>query len=153
MTAFGANRMGSLRQTMLPQGCTNLPIEFQRCTTHMIEPMIPKKADVFIDDCALKGLKTRLRDEPIPGNSQIRKFIWDYAEKLQELLARIRESGATVLGTKMVLATPHLAMLGAIVLIEGMHVSHEITAKLKNWPSCRNPSEVQGFLGTVGIVR
>ena len=138
--------------TTLLQGYTNSPVEFQRRMTHMIEPMIPKKADVFIDNCALK-LKTKLRDELISGNSQIRKFVWDYAEKLQELLARIRESGTTVSGTKMVSATPHLAMLGAIVLIEGMHVSHVIMAKLKNWPSCRNPSEVQGFLGTVGVVR
>ena len=153
MMMFRANRMGSLRQMTLPEGYTNSPVEFQRRMTHIIEPMIPKKVDVFINDCTLKGLKTRLRDGLIPGNSQIRKFVWDYAEKLQELLARIRESSATVLGTKMVLVTPHLAMLGAIVSIEGMHVSHEITAKLKNWPSCGDPSEVQGFLGTVGVVR
>src|SRR5260370_31773470 len=78
MMAFGANRMGSLRQTTLPQGYTNSPAEFQRRTTHMIEPMIPEKADIFIDNCALKGLKTRFQDEPIPENSQIRKFVWEY---------------------------------------------------------------------------
>ena len=153
MTTFGANRMGSLRQTTLPQGYTNSPVEFQRRTTHMIEPMIPEKADVFIDDCALKGPKTSSQHEPIPENSQIRKFVWQYALNLQEMLARIFESGATVSGTKIVLATPCLAMLGAIVSIDGMHVSHEVTAKLKNWPPCRNPTEVRGFLGTVGVVR
>src|SRR6266446_9319970 len=115
MMTFGANRMGSLRQTTLPQGYTNSPVEFQRRTTHMIEPMIPDKADVFIDDCALKGPKTRSGDEPIQGNNQIREFVWNYARNLQELFTRILESGATVSGTKMVLATPRLAMLGAIV--------------------------------------
>src|SRR6266581_2895476 len=44
-------------------------------------------------------------------------------------------------------------MLGAVVSIHGMHVSHEVTAKLARWPSCRNPSEVQGFLGTIGVIR
>ena len=44
-------------------------------------------------------------------------------------------------------------MLGAIVSIDGMHVSHEITAKLKKWPSCWNLTEFQGFLGTVGVVQ
>ena len=119
----------------------------------MIEPMIPEKADIFIDDCALKGPKTLNQNESIPENPHIRKFIWDYALNLQEMLARISKSGATISGTKVVLATPCLAMLGAIVSIDGMHVSHEVTAKLKNWPSCRNPTEVQGFLGTVGVVR
>ena len=41
----------------------------------------------------------------IKGNDQIRQFIWEYAGIVQELLAHIKESGATVLGTKMVLAT------------------------------------------------
>ncbi len=119
----------------------------------MIEPMIPEIADVFINDCTLKGPKTLSQSEPIPENSQIRKFIWQYTLNLQEMLARILESGTTVSGSKIMLATPCLAMLGAIVLIDGMHISHEVTTKLKNWPSCRNPTEVHGFLGTVGIVR
>ncbi len=102
----------------------------------MIEPMIPEKADVFIDGCALKGPKTRSWDETIPENPQIQKFVWPYAQNLQEMLARIHKSGAMVSGTKIVLARPHLAMLGAIVSIDGMHVSYEITAKLKKWPSC-----------------
>ena len=142
MTTFGVNRMGSLRQTTLPQGYMNSPAEFQRQTTHMIEPMIPDKADVFIDDCALKGIKTQQQDEPILENPQIRKFIWEYALNLQELLLRIKESRATISGSKMVLATPQLSMLGTVVSINGMHISHEITAKLKKWPTCQNPSEV-----------
>ena len=51
------------------------------------------------------------------------------------------------------IATPRMQLLGAEVSIEGAHVSHEITAKLAKWPSCRNPTEVRGFLGTVGVVR
>ena len=59
----------------------------------------------------------------------------------------------TVSGTKMVLATPWLQPLGAEVSIKGAHVSHEVTAKLKRWPLCCNPTKVRGFLGTVGVVR
>jgi len=108
----------------------------------MIEPMIPDKADIFIDDCALKGPKSLSQNESIPENPQIRKFVWKYALNLQEMLARILESDTTISGPKVVLATPCLAMLGAIVLIDRMHISHEVTAKLKNWPSCRNPTKV-----------
>ncbi len=52
----------------------------------------------------------------------------------------------------MVLATPRLQLLGAEVAIDGAHVSHEVTTKLAKWPTCQNPTEVQGFLGTVGVV-
>ena len=68
-------------------------------------------------------------------------------------LHRIRESGASISGTKVVIATPRMQSLGAEVSIEGAHASHEITAKLAKWPSCRNLTEVRGFLGTVGVVR
>lgn len=61
--------------------------EFQRCTQHMIGPLYPERAEVFIDDCAAKG------------------------HSVQELLARMRESGATVAGSKMILATPRLQLL------------------------------------------
>ena len=70
---------------------------------------------------------------------------------MQELLARIHKSGAMVSGSKLILATPHLQLLGAEVSWEGAHVLHETTVKLAKWPHCKNPMEVRGFLGTVGV--
>src|SRR5258708_20602241 len=89
----------------------------------------------------------------IPGNDQIWVFVWKYVRSVQKLLARVLESGATISGAKMVLVTPRLELLGAEVAIDGAHVLHEVTAKLAKWPSCRNLTEVGGFLGTVGVVR
>src|SRR5260370_13815347 len=104
---------------MLLQGYMNSLVEFQRRTTHMIEPMIPEKVDIFIDDCALRGPKTLSQNESIPENPQIRKFVWHYALNLQEMLARISESGATISVTKIVMHTTHIAMLSLIVSIVG----------------------------------
>ena len=143
--------MGLLRLTRLPQGHTNLVAEFQCCTQHMIGPMYLEKAEVFINDCAVKGLKTRHDEETIPSNSQIQVFVWEYANAVQELFTRVQESGATISGSKMVLVTPRLQLLGAEVSLDGVHVSHEVTAKLAKWPTCRNPTEVRGFLGTIGV--
>src|SRR5258708_581376 len=119
----------------------------------MIGSMYPKQAKVFIDDCAVKGPKSRYNESTIPGNEEIRVFLWEYAQTIQELLARVQESGATISGSKMVLATPRLQLLGAEVVLDGAHVSHEVTAKLAKWLTCQNPTEVQGFLGTVGAVQ
>src|SRR5258707_8022339 len=119
----------------------------------MISAMYPKKAEVFIDDCTVKGPKSRYNGNTIHENEQIRVFVWEYAKTVQELLARVQASGATISGSKMVLATPRLQLLGAEVALDGAHVSHEVTAKLAKWPTCKNPTEVRGFLGTVGVVR
>ena len=153
LTSFHAYRLGSLRLTRLPQGFTNSLQVFCRTTSHMVGSMAPNRADVFVDDCAGMGPRSNYGNATIEGNDEIRQFIFEFATTLQELLARIKESGATVAGQKAILATPRLALLGAIVSKDGAHVSHELNAKLNKWPYCKNPSEVQGFLGTVGVVR
>src|SRR5258708_4535694 len=142
LTSFYVEGMGLLRLMHLPQGHTNLVAEFQCCTQHMIGPMYPKEAEVFIDDCTIKGLKTRHNESTIPLNEQIRVFIWEYAKTIQELLARVQASRATISGLKMVLAMPRLQLLGSEVWLDGVHVSHEVTAKLAKWPTCTNPMEV-----------
>ena len=90
----------------------------------MIGNMYPEKAKVFIDDCAIKGPKTRYNEETIPLNAQIQVFVWEYAKSVQELLARVQESRATISGSKMVLATLRLQLLGAEVALDGAHISH-----------------------------
>ncbi len=71
--------MGLLRLTQLPQGHTNSIAEFQWCMQHMIGPMYPERAEVFIDDCAIKGPRSRYNENTILGNAQIRVFVWEYA--------------------------------------------------------------------------
>src|SRR5258708_37427443 len=52
----------------------------------------------------------------------------------------------------MVLVMLRLQLLGVEVAINGAHVSHEVMTKLARWPVCKNPTEVRGFLGTIGVV-
>src|SRR5260370_41374634 len=80
LTSFYMEGMGLLRLTRLPQGHMNSVAEFQHCTQHMIREMYPEQAEVFIDDCATKGPKSKYNDDTIPGNEQIRKLIWEYAQ-------------------------------------------------------------------------
>src|SRR6266436_3143832 len=39
---------------------------------HMIGPMYPERAEVFIDDCAIKGPRSRYNENTIPENAQMR---------------------------------------------------------------------------------
>ncbi len=152
LTSFYVEGMGLLRLTQLPQGHTNSVAEFQRCSQHMIGSMYPEQSEVFIDDCAIKGPKSMYNGNMILGNNQIRVFVWKYVKSVQELLVRVLESGVMISGSKMVLAMPRLQLLGVEVVIDGAHVLHEVTANLARWPVCKNPTEVRGFLGTIGVV-
>jgi hypothetical protein len=153
LTTFHGYGLGPLRLTQLPQGYTNSMQVFCRATSHMIGSMAPDCANVFVNDCAGMGPRNDYNSATIEGNDQICRFIFEFAGMLQELLAWVRESGATIAGQKTVIATPWLALLGAKVSKDSTHVSHEITAKFTKWPDCKNSSDIWGFLGTVGVVR
>jgi len=96
----------------------------------MIGTMYPEQAEVFINDCVVKGPKSMFSGSTIPGNDQIQVFIWKYVMSIQELLARVLESGATISGSKMVLVTLRLQLLGVEVAIDRAHVLHKVTTKL-----------------------
>src|SRR5258707_10961717 len=96
----------------------------------MIGTMYPEQAEVFINDCVVKGPKSMFSGSTIPSNDQIQVFIWKYVMSIQELLARVLESGATISGSKMVLVTLRLQLLGVEVAIDRAHVLHKVTTKL-----------------------
>ena len=84
---------GNVQLTTLPMGYTNSMQEFQRSTSHILESLSPDRALAFVDDCGVKGPKTRYGDEPIPENPNIRKFVWEYAQTLFKTFALFIEAG------------------------------------------------------------
>src|SRR5260221_4845937 len=87
LMSFFVEGMGLLRLMQLPQGHMNSVAEFQHCMQHMIGSMYLEEAEVFINDCAIKGPKTRYDEATILNNDQIRKVVWKNAQIMQELLA------------------------------------------------------------------
>ena len=144
---------GNVQLTTLPMGYTNSMQEFQRSTSHILESLSPDRALAFVDDCGVKGPKTRYGDEPIPENPNIRRFVWEYAQTLYTTFALFIEAGATASGTKLVLATRQVDIVGYVCDLSGMRPHHGTVTKVINWPRPRNVTEVRGFLGTVGVVR
>ena len=144
---------GPERLTVLPQGCTNSVQEFQRRIRHALIEEIPNNADAFIDDVGIKGGDDNYDDAALPDNPRIRIFVYDYAVTLDRVFLRFIVAGVTASGLKLVLATPRLKIVGSIVSREGWHLAHGITAKVLNWPTPRNVSDVRGFLGVAGVGR
>ena len=143
--------IGPLRSCVLPQGATNSLPEFQRCTTHTLQDEIPENGNVFVDDVGLKGpTSTYGEAEIVPG---IRRYVYEYATILDRFLTRFIQAGVTASGKKLVLATPHLHIVGTIVSKDGWHLEHGLVTKILNWGPLSSVTDVRSFLGTAGVGR
>jgi len=143
--------IGPLRSCVLPQGATNSLPEFQRCMTHTLQEEIPKNGNVFVDDVGLKGpTLTYNNSEIAPG---IRRFVYEYAMILDRFLMHFIQAGIMASGSKMVLATPCLHIVGTIVSKEGWHLEHGLVMKILNWGPLMSVTDVRSFLGTASVGR
>ncbi|CAG8603394.1 9585_t:CDS:2, partial [Acaulospora colombiana] len=158
LTTFETRAFGTLRLTVLPQGYSNSPSEFQRCMLFLLQDEIPDIANVFIDDLGVKGPPTRYEREDgtfetVPGHPNIRRFVWEHALDVNRVLHRVGHAGATVSGNKIQLAREEMVMVGQRCTYEGRVPDTEKVAKILRWPVPRNATELRGFLGTCAVVR
>ena len=157
MTAFQTPK-GALRITSLPMGYTNSPAEFQACMMFILQNEVPEKAGVFIDDIPIKGPPGRYigsdgKEETIPQNPNIRRFIWEHLNDVHRILHRIGESGGTVSGKKMQLCQSEVEIVGHKCNSSGREPVNGRTKKVTEWPIPKNLKETRGFLGLCGTVR
>ncbi len=142
---------GARQQCTLSQGYTNAVQEFQRRVQHALKRLIEQQiADNFVDDCGVKGPTSRYNNEPIPGNPNIRRFVWEYIERLDMFLGALIMAGITASGTKAVLAVLNLRIVGTIVALEGWVLAPSVIQKVLDWPPPSSVSEVRSFLGLAG---
>jgi hypothetical protein len=152
VTAF-QTPIGPFRLTRLPQGFTNSVAVYQRMMTFIMAPEIPKTFNVFIDDGGIKGSKDYYNNDPISGNSGIRRFIWEHAVTLERILFRLEEAGLTVSGVKMSVAVPSLGLVGTNVSYEGRRIQTSKLNKIARFPRPTDVTELRGFLGVCTFVR
>jgi len=124
-----------------------------KADTGVIESGDPGQAEAFVDDCIAVGCRSRYDEEPISGNLQIRRFIYEGVGIFECFCICAKEAGVTVSGDKLVAATPELEMVGEVVSLLGAHITRGTLTKIENWLICTSMTEVRGFLGTVGVVR
>ena len=141
------------RCTVLPQGATNAVSDFVRCTRHILAEEIPEHAKIFVDDCGMKGPRSRYDDEPISENSGIRRFVFEYFTTFDRVFARFQIAGVTVSGFKLVPFTLRVHLVGSEVSQDGWHLHHGVVSKVLKWPYPTNVSEVRCFLGIAGVAR
>ena len=157
MTAF-QTPLGVLRIASLPMGYTNSPAEFQACMMFLLQDEVPNTAGVFIDDIPIKGPATKYlgkdgKEECIPQNPKIRRYIWEHLNDVHRILHRLGEAGGTVSGKKMQLCQTEVEIVGTKCSSKGREPISARTKKVMSWPRPSNLKEVRGFLGLCGTVR
>ncbi|MBW0584910.1 hypothetical protein O181_124625 [Austropuccinia psidii MF-1] len=98
LTTFGTP-LGRLQLTRLPQGSTSSVEVYQAQMTWILQEEIPEHLGIFIDDGGIKGPSSTYQHETLKENPLIRRFVWEYAVKLERILFRKEEAGLTVLGS------------------------------------------------------
>lgn len=157
LTAF-QTPLGSFRLTSLPMGYANAPAEFQACMMYILQDEVPEVAGVFIDDIPIKGPPTKYigpdgKEETLPQNPGIRKYIWEHLNDVHRILHRIGEAGGTVSGKKMQLCRAEVEIVGHRCSAKGREPVDNRVRRILDWPTPENLKEVRGFLGLCGTVR
>ncbi|KIK12763.1 hypothetical protein PISMIDRAFT_18496 [Pisolithus microcarpus 441] len=111
--------IGTLRLTKLPMGYTNAVQIFHGDVCWILKDEIPEVTIPFINDCPIKGPKSRYQ----------------------------QTNGATVSAKKCVITALSIMVVGHKVLYEGRIPNKTKVQKIKDWPYCTNVTEVRGFLG------
>jgi len=149
--------IGAQRLTTVPQGWTGAVPIFHADVTFILEPEIPDPAQPFMDDSTVKGPQTHYETEDggyktIPANPQIRRFIWEHVNDVHRILHCFLCAGATILAKKIFIAVPEVVVLGHKCNYEGRVPDDSKIAKIRNWPDCKNLSDVRAFLGIAGYM-
>lgn len=150
---------GALRYTVVPMGYTNAVQILQGDITHILAPEIPEHTMPFVDDCPLKGPKTRYETQTAPyfetikENPGIRRFVWEHMQNANRIVQRVKHAGGTFSAKKLFICVPEMKIVGHVCTYEGRIPDKSKVQKIKDWPACETVSEVRGFLGTCGILR
>ncbi|KAJ8454616.1 hypothetical protein ONZ45_g19236 [Pleurotus djamor] len=152
-TPFGAKRL-----TRLPMGYTNALQIMQGDVAFIFQDEIPHVTNPFVDDCPAKGPTTRyeLPDgtyETIPENPGIRRFVFEHLTNVYRLIHRMGKFGGTFSGRKVELCIPRALIVGHMCTYAGREPDESKVQKIKDWPVCKDVTDVRSFLGTLGVMR
>src|SRR6202790_774071 len=147
---------GSLRLVTLPMGWTGSVPIFHDDVTYILQPEIPHLTIPYIDDVPVKGPASKylLEDgsyETIPENPGIRRFVWEHFQNVNRIVQRMKYSGGTFSGKKLLLCVDKFWVIGHCCTGAGRIVDDSRIAAIKDWTVCANKSDVRSFLGTFGF--
>ncbi|KAG9219834.1 hypothetical protein CCMSSC00406_0009390 [Pleurotus cornucopiae] len=91
--------------------------------------------------------------ETIPENPVIRRFVYEHLSNMYRLAHRMMKFGGTFSGKKVELCVSRALIVGHNCTYTGREPDNSRVQKIKDWPRCKDLTEVRGFLGTLGVMR
>ncbi|KAL5501135.1 hypothetical protein ACEPAH_9522 [Sanghuangporus vaninii] len=139
-------------------GYTNSQQIMHADITFVLKDEIPHVCIPYIDDILVKGPKSRYElgagaYETIPGNPNIRRFIWEHLNDVNCVLQHLKVVSATVSGKKLVIAAPEVVIVGHTCNYSGRVPATSRIEAIIDWPPPQDVHDVRAFLGTAGVLR
>jgi hypothetical protein len=134
-TAFSTPK-GHYEFNRMPFGLKNAPATFQRMMDEALQGLTGRICFVYLDDIIIYG---RTPDE--------------HAQRLLQVLQRIREKGLRLQQDKCEFLRPELEYLGHVVTPEGIKPNEGKIRAIKNHKKPHNEKTLRGLLGLVGYYR
>ena len=110
---------------MLPQGWTNLVLEFVWIVKKALADCIPHDYDIYIDDVLVKGLRTTYNKEKvIPG---VWQYMFKHLQKLDQIFFNLKVADLMITLLKSQFFIPAIKVVGYIYNIKDWYLE---TAKV-----------------------
>jgi len=120
----------------MPFAVTGAPSLFQRLMNFVLCGLSYMTCLVYLDDIIVFG---RTFDEQLV--------------RLREVFGRIQQANIKLKPTKCSLFRRSVFFLGHVVSEKGIAMQTEKVQAIRDWPPCRNLTELRAFLGTAGYYR
>ena len=83
---------------------------------------------------------------------KIWQFVWEHFNDINRIFHRMKHVGGTFSAHKLYLGVLEVNIVGHTCACEGHIPDQAQVSKIQDWPACQDLTEVQGFLGTCGVV-
>lgn len=129
-----------------------------KLVTFILQPKIPHTTIPYINNVPVQGPALQYIQQDGThkmhiNNPDIQKFVWVHFQGFNRVVQRMKYSGGTFLGYKVILCTEEIMVVGHHCTIEGQLFKESHIAKIINWGPCKDLSDIQAFLGTIRVVQ
>jgi len=129
-------RSGCYRFTVMPFGLTCAPSVFQRLMDCVLCGLSYLTCLVYLDDVIVFG-----------------RSFEEQLYRLDEVFARLRSAKLKLKPSKCSFFQRSVEFLGHVVSENGIAMQDEKISAIRDWPPCRNVTEVRSFMGLTGYYR
>ena len=134
-TAWGS-RLGHFEYQVMPMGLTNAPATCQALVNDILREYLDKFVVAYLDDILIYS-----------------KTLKEHTQQVTLVLKALERAGMRINGPKCTFHSDRAEFLGFILTRDGVEMDPQKTEAVEKWPTPKNVTEVQEFLGFANFYR